>query len=101
MEVTYPATCTSGGGVFALDPEVSKPLAVEALSHPALRFVGFDPCDMNEVGQLKYFGCPLIACEHHQEERDIMGLEATLSFWSGGHHLSHTSDTEAQCQTFI
>jgi len=33
--------------------------------------------------QLKYFGRLLIARDCHQEERDVIGLEATLSFWSG------------------
>jgi len=78
---------------------VSKPLTVEALSHPAFSFVGFNSDDgMTEVGQFKYFGRLLIACESHQEERDIISMEVTFSFWSGGLHLSHTNDIEAHCQ---
>jgi len=93
---------TYNGGLLAVDPDVPEPLAIEALSHPALRFVGFNPDDdVTEVGQREYFGRLLIACERHQEEEDIMGLGATLSFWSGDRYLSHTDDTEAQCQKFI
>jgi hypothetical protein len=98
VEVTSPASHTTGGGgwLLAVDPDVAELLAVEALSHPALRYVGFNSDDgVTEVGQLKDFGRLPTACECHQEERDIMGLEATLSFWSGNRHLSHTGNTEA------
>jgi len=61
VEVSSPASHTSSGLLLQIDPDMSEPQKVEALTS-----VGFNPDDdMSEFGQFKYFRCPLIACERN------------------------------------